>query len=113
MPLGYWEAKDETTIWTKKITKKFRKGYPQDNIVFTDDAIAVLWQNRQEVVRCEMTDTKALGKLLKLFFGLRAARDRRFPRGGGAIQDRSACRAVSAARDDRTGEHQTSRLPRG
>lgn len=28
----------------------------------------MLWQNRQEVWRCDMTDTDALGKLLKLFF---------------------------------------------
>ena len=69
MPLGYWEAKDADDDLDEEVTKKFRKGYPQDNIVFSDDAIAVLWQNRQEVVRCEMTDTKALGKLLKLFFG--------------------------------------------
>ena len=69
MPLGYWEAKDADDDLDNEVTKKFRKGYPQDNIIFSDDAIAVLWQNRQEVVRCEMTDTKALGKLLKLFFG--------------------------------------------
>ena len=69
MPLGYWEAKDADDDLDEEVTKKFRKGYPQDNIIFSDDAIAVLWQNRQEVVRCEMTDTKALGKLLKLFFG--------------------------------------------
>jgi predicted helicase len=69
MPLGYWEAKDADDDLDEEVTKKFRKGYPQDNIIFSDDAIAVLWQNRQEVVRCEMTDIKALDRLLKLFFG--------------------------------------------
>lgn len=68
MPLGYWEAKDESDDLEEEIGKKFKKGYPQDNIIFSDDAIAVLWQNRNEVLRCDMTDTHALAKLLKLFF---------------------------------------------
>ena len=69
MPLGYWEAKDADDDLGAEIAKKFRKGYPQDNIVFSDDTTAVLWQNRQEVLRCDMTDTAALERLLKLFFG--------------------------------------------
>lgn len=68
MPLGYWEAKDANDNLDDEVVKKFRKGYPQDNIIFSDDAVAVLWQNRSEVLRCDMTDTDALGKLLKLFF---------------------------------------------
>jgi predicted helicase len=68
MPLGYWEAKDAADDLDEEIGKKFRRGYPQDNIIFSDDATAVLWQNRQEVLRCDMTDTQALSKLLKLFF---------------------------------------------
>jgi len=69
MPLGYWEAKDATDDLQEEIAKKFRKGYPQDNIVFSDDATVVLWQHRQEVMRCSVEDTAALEKLLKLFFG--------------------------------------------
>ncbi len=69
MPLGYWEAKDAADDLDEEISKKFRKGYPQDNIIFSDDAVAVLWQNKSEVLRCDMTDTQALAKLLKLFFG--------------------------------------------
>ena len=68
MPLGYWEAKDADDDLDAEVSKKFRKGYPQDNIIFSDDAVAVLWQNRAEVLRCDMTDTQALSKLLKLFF---------------------------------------------
>ena len=68
MPLGYWEAKDADDDLDAEVSKKFRKGYPQDNIIFSDDALAVLWQNRQEVLRCDMTDTVALAKLLKLYF---------------------------------------------
>jgi predicted helicase len=69
MALGYWEAKDAADDLDEEIGKKFKKGYPQDNIIFTDDVTAVLWQNRSEVLRCDMTDTHALEKLLKLFFG--------------------------------------------
>jgi predicted helicase len=68
MPLGYWEAKDADDDIEKEIVKKFKSGYPQDNIIFSDDALAVLWQNKNEVLRCDMTDTQALSKLLKLFF---------------------------------------------
>ena len=38
VPLGYWEAKDEEDDLDKEIEKKFRKGYPQDNIIFEDFA---------------------------------------------------------------------------
>lgn len=68
MPLGYWEAKDVDDDLDQEVVKKFRKGYPQDNIIFSDDATAVLWQNRAEAMRCDMTDTQALSRLLKLFF---------------------------------------------
>ena len=30
--VGYWEAKDEEDDLDEEIQKKFRKGYPQDNI---------------------------------------------------------------------------------
>lgn len=73
MPLGYWEAKDAEDDLDAEVSKKFKKGYPQDNIIFSDDAVAVLWQNRSEVLRCDMTDTQALSKLLKLFFGFERA----------------------------------------
>ena len=69
MPLGYWEAKDATDDLDEEIAKKFKRGYPQDNIVFSYDASVVLWQHRQEVMRCTVEDTTALEKLLKLFFG--------------------------------------------
>ncbi len=84
MPLGYWEAKDADDDLDTEVSKKFKKGYPQDNIIFSDDAVAVLWQNRNEVLRCDMADTQALSRLLKLFFsferpeiaGFRAAVER-------------------------------------
>lgn len=69
VPLGYWEAKDEDDDLDAEIDKKLRKGYPQDNIIFEDSREAVLIQNRQQVMRCRMTDSDELLRLLNLFFG--------------------------------------------
>lgn len=69
VPLGYWEAKDTADDLDTEIKKKFLKGYPQDNIIFENSSTAVLVQNRAEVMRCSMADTKELQRLLTLFFG--------------------------------------------
>ena len=69
VPLGYWEAKDEKDNLDDEIEFKFRRGYPQDNIVFDDSRTAVLIQDKQEVMRCGVEDVAELDKLLRLFFG--------------------------------------------
>jgi hypothetical protein len=69
VPLGYWEAKDEDDDLDVEIAKKLRRGYPQDNIVFEDSRNAVLIQNRQQIMRCSVTDGPELLRLLNLFFG--------------------------------------------
>ncbi len=68
LPMGYWEAKDPADNLDAQIAKKRLEGYPQDNIIYEDSQTCVLWQNRAEVLRCSMTDTDALERLLKLFF---------------------------------------------
>ncbi|MCT2557536.1 N-6 DNA methylase [Tsuneonella sp. YG55] len=69
VPFGYWEAKDESDDLDKEIEAKFRKGYPKDNIVFTDDATAILWQDGAEVLRAKMqADDDSLLNLLTVFF---------------------------------------------
>lgn len=68
LPLGYWEAKDEEDDLDEEIKKKFRKGYPQDNIIFEDSYNAVLIQNKRSVMRCGVDDPAQLKKLLELFF---------------------------------------------
>ena len=73
VPLGYWEAKDEEDDLDKEIEKKFRKGYPQDNIIFEDSHKAVLIQNKQEVMRCGVEEPARLQRLLELFFGYERA----------------------------------------
>lgn len=69
VPLGFWEAKDTGDDLDTEIENKFRKGYPQDNIIFENSEEAVLIQHRQEAFRCKMQDTDNLLKLLDLFFG--------------------------------------------
>jgi len=69
VPLGFWEAKDSDDNLDVEIAKKLKKGYPQDNIIFENSDLAVLWQDRAEVMRCDMRDTAELEKLLGLFFG--------------------------------------------
>ncbi len=69
VPLGYWEAKDTADDLDTEVAKKFKKGYPQDNIIFENSHTAILIQNRVEAMRCSMTDTRELERLLNLFFG--------------------------------------------
>lgn len=73
VPFGYWEAKDAKDNLDAEIEFKFKRGYPQDNIIFEDSTEAVLFQHREEVMRCSVTDVQALEKLLKLFFGFERA----------------------------------------
>lgn len=73
VPFGYWEAKDAKDDLDAEIEFKFKRGYPQDNIIFEDSTEAVLIQHREEVMRCSVTDVQALEKLLKLFFGFERA----------------------------------------
>ena len=73
VPFGYWEAKDAKDDINAEIAFKFKRGYPQDNIIFEDSTQAVLIQHREEVMRCDVTDVKQLEKLLKLFFAFERA----------------------------------------
>ncbi|GAB4565821.1 MAG: hypothetical protein Tsb007_37520 [Rhizobacter sp.] len=73
VPFGYWEAKDAKDDLDAEIEFKFKRGYPQDNIIFEDSRQAVLIQHRAEAMRCDVADVHALEKLLKLFFGFERA----------------------------------------
>lgn len=69
VPFGYWEAKDDKDDLDAEIEKKFRRGYPNTNIIFEDSTQAVLIQNGVEVIRCKTDDGAGLQNLLELFFG--------------------------------------------
>ncbi len=66
---GYWEAKDTNDDLKEEITKKFAKGYPDDNILFENTQTATLYQNRNvKFENISLQDGDALEKLLKAFF---------------------------------------------
>jgi predicted helicase len=68
VPFGYWEAKDADDDLDAEIAAKSRKGYPRDNIIYSDDHTAILIQDGHEVARVAMDDTDALYPLLLRFF---------------------------------------------
>ncbi len=64
---GYWESKDEADDIDEEIQKKFGKGYPNDNILFEDSNIAVLYQHAAPVMRVSMKDAEELDKIIHRF----------------------------------------------
>jgi predicted helicase len=68
VPFGYWEAKDADDDLDAEIAAKSRKGYPRDNIIYSDDHTAILIQDGYEVARVAMDDTEALYPLLIRFY---------------------------------------------
>jgi len=77
IPFGYWEAKDSKDNLNKEIERKFRRGYPQDNIIFEDSREAVLIQDKQIVMRCDVEQPK-LEELLHKFFAYESPARSRF-----------------------------------
>ncbi len=63
---GYWESKDIKDDLDAEIQKKFNIGYPNNNILFENSEIAILYQSDQKVV-VDMKDAKKLDKLLRAF----------------------------------------------
>ena len=68
---GYWEAKDMYDDLQNAVLEKFRKGYPQDNIIFQIPKRAILWQNKQQVLDADLTDAKQLIEAVETFFDYR------------------------------------------
>ena len=67
MARGYWEAKDSHDDLDAEIQAKFNRGYPRDNIVFEDSRVAVLFQNREEAMRVDMSRPGELDRLIRTF----------------------------------------------
>jgi hypothetical protein len=64
---GYWESKDSDDDLNTEIRKKFKKGYPNSNIIFEDGKTAVLFQGGNEVQNCDMADADKLDSILRFF----------------------------------------------
>ena len=67
MARGYWEAKDPHDDLDAEIQAKFSQGYPQDNILFEDSRVAVLFQNGAEAMRVDMANASRLHRLIDSF----------------------------------------------
>ena len=67
MDRGHWEAKDPHDDLDSEIQNKFNRGYPQDNILFEDSQTAVLFQNREEAMRADMSRSGDLHRLIRAF----------------------------------------------
>ena len=68
---GYWEAKDIQDDLPAEVDRKFKAGYPTDNILFQTPQRAMLWQNGRLVLDSDLTDAKKLIDTLQMFFGYR------------------------------------------
>jgi predicted helicase len=69
LPRGFWEAKDTDDDLEAEIKAKFKRGYPQTNILFEDTRRAVLYQNGQVAFEADLSQRAQLTDLLDLFFG--------------------------------------------
>ena len=73
LPRGYWEAKDLHDNLAVAIRQKFDAGYPQDNILFTTQERAILYQDEQAVMDVGIADPDAFIRVLHAFFGYEPA----------------------------------------
>ena len=55
MTRGLWEAKGTDDGLNRESQSKFNRGYPRDYIVFEHSKQAVLFQNRTEATRVDMS----------------------------------------------------------
>ena len=73
LPRGYWEAKDLHDNLATAVRQKFDAGYPQDNILFTTQERAILYQDGQEVMGVGIADAEAFIRVLHVFFSYEQA----------------------------------------
>ncbi len=73
LPRGYWEAKDLHDNLATAVRQKFDAGYPQDNILFTTQERAILYQDGQEVMDIGIADAEAFIRVLHAFFSYEQA----------------------------------------
>lgn len=78
LPVGFWEAKDEADDLEAEINLKFRRGYPQDNIILEDSREAILIQNKQRIMQCPVDKVDQLSDLLHRFFDYESEAQRKF-----------------------------------
>ncbi len=71
LPRGYWEAKDSHDDLEEEVDKKFKLGYPKDNILFQAPERAILWQKNKLVLDEDISKPDRLVDTLQELFGYR------------------------------------------
>ena len=69
---GLWEAKDTADDLDKEITRKFKLGYPRDNILFQSPTRAVLVQDGERALDLDIRKSEHLVTVLQGFFEYQA-----------------------------------------
>ena len=67
LPRGHWEAKDTRDDLEAEIRKKIERGYPTTNIIFEDTRRAVLYQDKREALRVDLSEPEKLCELVNQF----------------------------------------------
>lgn len=68
---GIWEAKDIHDDLPTEVQRKFKAGYPSDNILFQTPRQAILWQDDKHVLDADLIDPAQLIETLQIFFSYR------------------------------------------
>ena len=98
LPRGYWEAKDLHDNLATAVRQKFDAGYPQDNILFTTQERALLYQDGQEVMDVGIADPEAFIRVLHAFFGYEQADVANWERAAVEFKDKVPALGERAAR---------------
>ena len=98
LPRGYWEAKDLHDNLATAIRQKFDAGYPQDNILFTTQERAILYQDGQEVMDVGIADAEAFIRVLHAFFSYEQADVANWERAAVEFKDKVPALGERAAR---------------
>lgn len=85
---GHWEAKDIDDDIDDAIKSKKKAGYPLSNIIFENTKTAVLYQNKHEVLRVDLTAKQQLVDLINSFFAFEEPTIEEFNKAVAEFKDR-------------------------
>jgi predicted helicase len=87
LDIGLWESKDEKDTLDNEIAAKFKKGYPNYNILFEDSKTVVLFQRGQETMRVSVRDVNKLHNILTEFVSFKSANIHKFEEALGKFKE--------------------------
>ncbi|MBW1615781.1 MAG: N-6 DNA methylase [Deltaproteobacteria bacterium] len=87
LDIGLWESKDEKDTLDNEIAAKFKKGYPNYNILFENSKTVVLFQRGQETMRVSVRDVNKLHNILTEFVSFKSANIHKFEEALGKFKE--------------------------